>query len=113
MWLTGIFLRVCIWNTQEIPASSLPDINFSSQIHTSSLLGAEDADDETFLMSDTLSRSTGALDKPRVWLQKKCQLTAELLEQLSMCGVPRVWCVCPHFSCTKGTGEAGVLSGHS
>nr|XP_030128779.3 serine/threonine-protein kinase PAK 3 isoform X1 [Taeniopygia guttata] len=51
-------------------------------IHTSSLLGAEDADDETFLMSDTLSRSTRTLDKPRVWLQKECQLTAELLEQL-------------------------------
>ncbi|OWK57175.1 Serine/threonine-protein kinase PAK 3 [Lonchura striata] len=51
-------------------------------IHTSSLLGAEDADDETFLMSDTLSSSAGALDKPRVWLQKKCQLTAELLQQL-------------------------------
>ncbi|RLV98455.1 hypothetical protein DV515_00010788 [Chloebia gouldiae] len=61
-------------------------------IHTSSLLGAEDADDETFLVSDTLSRSAGALDKLRVRLQKKCQLTAEVLEQLSMCGVPRVWC---------------------
>ncbi|XP_053812104.1 serine/threonine-protein kinase PAK 3-like isoform X1 [Vidua chalybeata] len=51
-------------------------------IHTSSLLGAEEADDETFLVSDTLSQSAGALDKPRAGLQKKCQLTEEVLEQL-------------------------------
>ncbi|XP_068061322.1 serine/threonine-protein kinase PAK 3-like isoform X2 [Anomalospiza imberbis] len=51
-------------------------------IHTSSLLGAEEAEDEAFLVSDTLSRSTGALDKPRAWLQKKCQVTEEVLEQL-------------------------------
>ncbi|KAF2977394.1 hypothetical protein EK904_006492 [Melospiza melodia maxima] len=51
-------------------------------IHTSSLLGAEDADDETFLLSDTLSRSSGPLDKPRVRLQKKFCVTEEVLEQL-------------------------------
>nr|XP_026647678.1 serine/threonine-protein kinase PAK 3-like [Zonotrichia albicollis] len=57
-------------------------VSSGGSIHTSSLLGAEDADDETFLLSDTLSRSSGALDKPRVRPQKKFCVTEEVLEQL-------------------------------
>ncbi|XP_064283225.1 serine/threonine-protein kinase PAK 3-like isoform X2 [Passer domesticus] len=57
-------------------------VTSGESIHTSSLLGAEDADDETFLMSDTLSRSSGALDKPRVRPQKKVHVIEEVLEQL-------------------------------
>nr|XP_054497672.1 serine/threonine-protein kinase PAK 3-like [Agelaius phoeniceus] len=57
-------------------------VSSGESIHTSSLLGAEDADDETFLLSDTLSRSSGALDKPRVRPQKKFPVIEEVLEQL-------------------------------
>ncbi|XP_039587178.1 serine/threonine-protein kinase PAK 3-like [Passer montanus] len=57
-------------------------VTSGESIHTSSLLGAEDADDETFLISDTLSRSSGALDKPRVRPQKKVHVIEEVLEQL-------------------------------
>ncbi|KAM7008212.1 serine/threonine-protein kinase PAK 3-like [Passerculus sandwichensis] len=57
-------------------------VSSGGSIHTSSLLGAEDADDETFLLSDTRSRSSGPLDKPRVRLQKKFCVTEEVLEQL-------------------------------
>ncbi|XP_057888394.1 serine/threonine-protein kinase PAK 3-like isoform X2 [Melospiza georgiana] len=57
-------------------------VSSGGSIHTSSLLGAEDADDETLLLSDTLSRSSGPLDKPRVRLQKKFCVTEEVLEQL-------------------------------
>ncbi|KAM4886351.1 serine/threonine-protein kinase PAK 3-like [Sylvia borin] len=51
------------------------------QIHMSSLLGAESADDGTFLLSDIMSRSESGLDQPRVRPQK-LQLTEEVLEQL-------------------------------
>ncbi|TRZ13720.1 hypothetical protein HGM15179_013392 [Zosterops borbonicus] len=53
----------------------------SGPIHTSSLLGAESADDDTFLLSEILSRSGSDLDGPRVRPQK-LQLTQEVREQL-------------------------------
>ncbi|XP_066189860.1 serine/threonine-protein kinase PAK 3-like [Sylvia atricapilla] len=53
----------------------------SGPIHMSSLLGAESADDDTFLLSDIMSRSESSLDQPRVQPQK-LQLTEEVLEQL-------------------------------
>ncbi|XP_018769823.2 serine/threonine-protein kinase PAK 3-like [Serinus canaria] len=57
-------------------------VSSGESIHTSSLLGAEDAGDETFLLSDTLSRSSGTLDKPRVRPKKKFSVIEEVLEQL-------------------------------
>ncbi|CAN8188380.1 unnamed protein product [Coccothraustes coccothraustes] len=57
-------------------------VSSGESIHTSSLLGAEDADDETFLLSDTLSRSLGTQDQPRVQPKKKFHVIEEVLEQL-------------------------------
>ncbi|XP_030823732.1 serine/threonine-protein kinase PAK 3-like [Camarhynchus parvulus] len=57
-------------------------VSSGGSVHTSSLLGAEEVDDETFLLSDTLSRSSGPLDKPRVQPQKQFPVIEEVLEQL-------------------------------
>ncbi|KAM7043449.1 serine/threonine-protein kinase PAK 3-like isoform 2-T2 [Acridotheres tristis] len=54
----------------------------SELIHTSSLLGAEGTEDDTFLLPDILSSSRSALERPRVRPQQKSQLTEEVLERL-------------------------------
>ncbi|XP_063273064.1 serine/threonine-protein kinase PAK 3-like, partial [Prinia subflava] len=66
---------------EEVGEEPAADASADS-LHTSSLLGAESADDDTFLLSDTLSRSMSIPEE--LWLspQQKSQMTEELLQWL-------------------------------
>ncbi|KAL2304491.1 hypothetical protein Nmel_013243 [Mimus melanotis] len=68
-------------NVEEVDKESATFAS-SELIHTSSLLGAEGTDEDTFLLSDILSTSRSALERPRVRPQQKSQLTQEVLERL-------------------------------
>ncbi|XP_015481743.1 serine/threonine-protein kinase PAK 3 isoform X2 [Parus major] len=66
----------------SLQAPFLAYTNFSSQIYMSSLLGAEGAEEDEFLLPGTLSSSMSTMEDPRVRPQKKSELTEELLERL-------------------------------
>ncbi|XP_062359147.1 serine/threonine-protein kinase PAK 3-like [Cinclus cinclus] len=69
-------------NVKEEVDKELAAVASAELIHTSSLLGAEGAEDDTFLLPVSLSKSTSVLERPRIRPQQKSHLTEEVLEKL-------------------------------
>lgn len=111
----SIFLRVCIWNELRgsLQAPFLTSPHFSSQLYTSSLLGAECSEEYSFLLPLDLSRSASVLDRLRVRPQQRTGLTDEVLERLSTCAVPLVCSVVCMSQLELHQRDTRITSGHS